>query len=167
MTVRHHDPAAEANAKLGGSLNALVLEPSPPADHNEPFFADDPTAVPSGATRTVGPTSAAHRTWADVVAERPELSSWAAERWLAAYRPLKPVPAGYPDARNAYHRLAYAVVAETRRCANTKFGLRSPASARLWVPNPTHADPAANGGVASAGVGAVWCRCPRLRSLFA
>ena len=41
MTVRHHDPAAEANAKLGGSLTALVLEPSPPADHNEPFFADE------------------------------------------------------------------------------------------------------------------------------
>ena len=94
MTVRHHDPAAEANAKLGGSLTALVLEPSPPADHNEPFFADDPTAVPPGATQTVGPTSAAHRTWGDLVAERPELSSWAAERWLAAYRPLEPVPAG-------------------------------------------------------------------------
>ncbi len=124
MTIRHHDPAAEADAKLGGRVTALVLEPSPPANHDEPFFADDPTAIPEGATRTVGPTSAADRTWADLVADRPELADWAAERWLAAYRPLQPVPADYPETRNAYHRLAYAVVAEARRCANTKFGLR-------------------------------------------
>ncbi len=124
MTIRHHNPAAEANTKLGGTVTALVLEPSPPADRAEPFFADDPTAIPAGATETVGPTSAADRTWSEVVAERPELSSWAAERWLTANRPLQPVPAGYPEARNAYHRLAYAVVAEARRCANTKFGLR-------------------------------------------
>ena len=124
MEIRHHDPAAEANAKLGGSATALVLEPSPPADHDGPFFADDPAAIPPGAANTVGPTSAADRTWTRVVADRPELSSWASERWLAAYRPLQPVPADYPETRNAYHRLAYAVVAEARRCANTKFGLR-------------------------------------------
>lgn len=124
MTIRHHDPAAEAAAKLGGSATALVLEPSPPACHDEPFFADDPAAVASGATETVGPTTAAHRTWAEVVAQRPELTDWAAERWLAAHRPLQPLPEHYPQARNAYHRLAYAVVAEARRCANTKFGLR-------------------------------------------
>ena len=124
MTIRHHNPAAEANAKLGGGITALVLEPSPPANHNEPFFADDPAAVPPGAATTVGPTSAADRTWNEVLAERPELSSWASERWLGAYRPLNLVPAGYPEARNAFHRLAYAIVAETRRCANTKFGLR-------------------------------------------
>ena len=47
MTIRHHNPAAEANAKLGGGVTALVLEPSPPADHTEPFFADDPAAIPS------------------------------------------------------------------------------------------------------------------------
>lgn len=124
MEIRHHDPAAEANAKLGGSATALVLEPSPPADHDGPFFADDPAAIPPGAANTVGPTSAADRTWTRVVADRPELSSWASERWLAAYRPLQPVPADYPETRNAYQRLAYAVVAEARRCANTKFGLR-------------------------------------------
>ena len=124
MEIRHQNPAAEANAKLASTATALVLEPSPPANHAEPFFADDPAAAPPGAATTVGPTSAADRTWVEVVAERPELSSWAAERWLAAYPPLKPVPDGYPDARNAYHRLAYAIVAEARRCANTKFGLR-------------------------------------------
>ena len=124
MTIRHHNPAAEANAKLGDGGTALVLEPSPPANHNEPFFADDPAAVPPDADTTVGPTSAADRTWSEVLAERPELSGWASERWLGAYRPLNPPPAGYPEARNAYHRLAYAVVAEARRCANTKFGLR-------------------------------------------
>ncbi|MDE0607491.1 MAG: hypothetical protein OXH78_10120 [Acidimicrobiaceae bacterium] len=124
MTVRHLNPAVEASAQLGGAVTALVLEPSPPADHTEPFFADDPAAIPTDASATVGPTSAADRTWAQVVAERPELAGWAAERWLAAYRPLNPVPDGYREARNAYHRLAYAVVAEARRCSNTKFGLR-------------------------------------------
>ncbi|MDE0700864.1 MAG: hypothetical protein F4Y27_07785 [Acidimicrobiaceae bacterium] len=124
MTVRHQNPAAEAAAKLGGATTALVLEPSPPANQTEPFFADDPAAIPADAATTVGPTSAADRTWAQVVAERPELSGWAADRWLAAYRPLSPVPDRYCEARNAYHRLAYSVIAEARRCANTKFGLR-------------------------------------------
>ena len=124
MEIRHHNPAAEATAKLGGNATAFVLEPSPPANNHEPFFTDDPAAIPQDAVLTVGPTSAADRTWTEVVAERPELASWAAERWLAAYPRLKPVPEGYPEARNAYHRLAYAIVAEARRCANTKFGLR-------------------------------------------
>lgn len=124
MTVRYLNPAAEAGAKLGGVATVLVLEPSPPADHTEPFFADDPAAIPSDAAATVGPTSAADRTWAQVIVERPELSDWAADRWLAAHRPLSPVPDGYREARNAYHRLAYAVIAEARRCSNTKFGLR-------------------------------------------
>ena len=125
MTIHARDPAAEATAMLGGDHVGLVLEPSPPAVGDPPFFADDPVARPSGrAITVVSPVSAGDRTWAEVVEEQPDLREWAAARWLAAHPPLPPVPAGYPAARDAYHRLAYAVVAEARRLANTKFGLR-------------------------------------------
>lgn len=125
MNISAHDPAAEAAEILGPEFTVRVLEPSRPAVHSEPFFADDPAAVgETGGLVSVTPTSAGDRTWEDVIAERPELTEWASERWLAARPPLPLVPDGYPAARNGYHRLAFAVVAEARRLANTKFGLR-------------------------------------------
>jgi hypothetical protein len=121
-----HDPAAEAAARVGAGRFATVLEPSPPAVTDGEFLADDPAdlaGAPDDAI-TVTPTSAGDLDWVAIVEEEPDLAAWAAERWLAAFPTLPPVPDGYPAARRAYHRLAYAVVAEARRRATTKFGLR-------------------------------------------
>jgi len=124
MTTAHH-PTAEANEKLGAGYLARTLEPGRPADHDPAFFADDPAqAGDGGGAIVVTPTSGGDRTWDDIVGERPDLADWAAERWLANRGALPAVPVGYPDARNGYHRLAYGIVAEARRLANTKFGLR-------------------------------------------
>jgi hypothetical protein len=119
-----HDPAAEAAALVGPGLTVRVLEPSPPAVTDGPFFADDPAAVGVGDQPIVTPTSAGDRTWDDLIVERPELAAFARDRWLGARGRLPEVPAGYPASRDAFHRLAYGVVAEARRVANTKFGLR-------------------------------------------
>lgn len=127
MTIEAHHPAAEAAEKLGPDLIARVLEPSPPAVDDGEFYADDPAvARPDGddAGVVVTPTSAGDRTWEEIVAERPDLSTWAAARWLAARPALPAVPADYPAGRDGYHRLAFAIVAEARRVVNGKFGLR-------------------------------------------
>ena len=45
------DPRQEAFDRLGGRYEVRVLEPSPPAVDEEPWFADDPAApgdVPDG-----------------------------------------------------------------------------------------------------------------------
>jgi len=124
MTTAHH-PTAEANEKLGEGYVARTLEPGRPADLDPAFFADDPaSAGDAGSEIVVTPTSGGDRTWDDIVAERPELAEWAAERWLANRPPLPDVPEGFPRSRDGYHRLAYGLVAEARRLANTKFGLR-------------------------------------------
>jgi hypothetical protein len=125
QSITAHNPTAEAAEMLGDGFVPRVLEPSRPADHIEPFFADDPAVGGDGhGSPVVTPTSGGDRTWEDLVAERPELADWASKRWLAARPPLPPVPDGYPEAREGYHRLAFAIVAEARRLANTKFGLR-------------------------------------------
>lgn len=127
MTITAHHPAAEADEKLGDGFTARTLEPARPADPDPDFFADDPAVAgdrPADGRLIVTPTTGGDRTWDDIVAERPELAEWAAERWLANRPPLPALPGGYPAARDGFHRLAYGVVAEARRRANTKFGLR-------------------------------------------
>lgn len=120
----HHDPAAEAAAAVGAAFTVRVLEPSPPTVTEGPFFADDPAARGDAAGPVVTPTSGGDRTWDELLVERPDLGDFARERWLGNRGALDAVPDGYPAARDAYHRLAYGVVAEARRLANTKFGLR-------------------------------------------
>ena len=119
-----HDPATDAAALVGGDLTVRVLEPSPPAVEDGPIFADDPAAAGNGVTPIVTPTSAGDRTWDDLIAERPDLADFARAHWLGARGRLPALPDGYPAARDAFHRLAFGVVAEARRLANTKFGLR-------------------------------------------
>lgn len=118
---------AEATAKAGAGMLAYVLEPSPPAIGEPPFFADDPAAhdpATAGGATAVTPTTAGDMTWDELIASRPELAEFAADHWLGARRPLPGVPAGYPAARDGFHRLGYSVIAEARRRSNTKFGLR-------------------------------------------
>ena len=124
-TVR--DPAAEAATLVGSGFTVRVLEPSPPAVTASPFLADDPPTAGEPerpGDLVVTPTSGGDRTWDELVTERPELADFARDHWLGARGRLPAVPPGYPAARDGFHRLAYAVVAEARRRANGKFGLR-------------------------------------------
>lgn len=125
MDFTAHHPRAEADAVLGPAYSARVLEPSPPTITTPDHYADDPAEVGDRDGRpVVTPTSAGDLTWDDILRDRPELGEWAAARWLAARPALPVLPDGYARARDGYHRLAYALVAEARRRANTKFGLR-------------------------------------------
>src|SRR4051794_3602051 len=89
------DPRQEAFDRLGGRYEVRVLEPSPPAVDEAPWFADDPTArgdVPKGR-RLVSPVGTGDVLWNDLAGDDHELAAWCAERWLGAYRRLEPVPA--------------------------------------------------------------------------
>lgn len=112
---------AEAAALVGRDVR--VLEPSPPAVQDEPWFADDPTAVDDGED-VVMPTSAGTTTWDDLAATDPDVAAYASDHWLGAHAPLAPLPADYVPAREDYHRLAYGVLSNARKAANGKFGLR-------------------------------------------
>lgn len=120
-----HNPAAEAAIAAGGGYDVRVLEPSPPAVADGPFWADDPAdPAPSGAGPVVTPHSGGDLTWDDLIAARPDLAGFAAHRWLGARRRLPDLPRDYPTALFDFHRLAYSVVAESRYRCNGKFGLR-------------------------------------------
>src|SRR5947209_13016316 len=91
--------------------DAWVLEPSPPAVSEPPFFADDPVA--SGDLDWVQ--------WVGTDADR---AAWAGERWLAAWPRLGAAPSTLVETRRALHRDAFYVVAPARLRANGKMGLR-------------------------------------------
>ncbi len=118
---------------------AYVLEPSPPAVEVPPYFADDPATPGSGCpgdhagrlapdglvgTETVTPTTAGDTTWQELAGTRGDLADFARDRWLGPWQRLGPLPEDYLRGLQDAHRLAYAVVAEARRAANGKFGLR-------------------------------------------
>ncbi|MFI4985276.1 MAG: hypothetical protein ACHP93_03550 [Solirubrobacterales bacterium] len=117
---------AEAVARLGGRYDARVLEPSPPAVSEPPWFADDPVGRgdPPSEMPRVSPVTGADLRWEDLLGEDPALGDWCHERWLAAYPPLRPVPAGLIATRLALHRLAERVISPSRAHANGKIGLR-------------------------------------------
>ena len=140
--IGRRNAAAEAQSMIprGDSpRRAYVLEPSPPAVRVPPYFADDPATPGSGCagdhagrlapdglvgTETVTPTSAGDVTWRELAGQSEELADFARERWLGPWRRLGPLPDDYLPRLQDAHRLAYAVVAEARRQANGKFGLR-------------------------------------------
>lgn len=125
MTTQHRNASAEAAAAVGDqSLTALVLEPSAPANLDPDFFADDPTD-PSGLSgQVVSPYGDADLTWDTLIADRPDLADFAADRWLGSYRRLEPIPAGYTKTREALHQLAFFAMAPKRHSANGKIALR-------------------------------------------
>jgi hypothetical protein len=120
------DPRREAFDRLNGRYEVRVLEPSPPAVSDPPWFADDPTArddVPDGRT-LVSPVSTGDVLWDDLARDDPELAAWCADRWLGAYRRLGEPPPALVDTRLALHRLAEDVMSPAREGANGKIALR-------------------------------------------
>lgn len=117
---------AEAQELLADGYLARVLEPSPPAVDDGEWFADDPASIDGTDADLVAvtPTTAGEILWDELAADDPDVAAFAAERWIGAFKELGPIPKRFPRRRTDFHRLAYSVVAEARRVANGKFGLR-------------------------------------------
>jgi len=121
-TTRH--ARNEATALLPTGHEARVLEPSPPANTDPAWYADDPTD-PAGAGATiVTPIPGEGKTWSEVAEGNDEVARYAADHWLGAYRRLGQLPTGYDPGRRALHQLAYFAVAAKRFAATTKLALR-------------------------------------------
>jgi hypothetical protein len=120
------NPRGEAYERVAGRYEARVLEPSPPAVKEPPWFADDPVA--RGELRVgrpvVSPVTTGDVLWDDLAGDNPSLADWCAERWLGAWRRLEPGPPTLPSTREALHRVAEDVMKPARERANGKFGLR-------------------------------------------
>lgn len=116
----------EAEQLLDGRFAARVLEPSPPAVVDPPWFADDPLARGAGDGRPlVSPLATGDLRWSDVAREQPRLADWCAERWLGPYRRLEPPPERLAATRTALHAVAAEVLAVARAQApGAKIGLR-------------------------------------------
>lgn len=113
------DPRREAQERLGGRYDVRVLEPSPPAVAEPPFFADDPVlggdVVPVERPGT--------RTWESLCQGDDDLRAWCEDRWLVR-RALAPLPASFVETRMALHALAEHVIVPCRHASNGKIGLR-------------------------------------------
>src|SRR5436305_11196843 len=116
---------AEAQQRLGDRYEVRVLEPSPPAVSDPPWFADDPVArgdVPAGRM-LVSPVGTGDLLWQDLAAADASLAQWCSERWLAAWRRLDVAPGSLVRTRLALHRVAERVISPARSHANGKIGL--------------------------------------------
>src|SRR4051812_3166597 len=107
MPARHR--LREAQERLGEHYIARILEPSPPAVTDPPYFAEDPVARETAGEDgrpVVSPVATGDLLWDDVLAgDRPDLRDFAADRWLGAYRRLAEPPEHLADTRDALHRL--------------------------------------------------------------
>jgi hypothetical protein len=125
------DPRREAQARVDGRFDALVLEPSPPAQPYAPWFADDPVTGDGYEELPELPVLApvprpGSKTWDELAQSDPELAPWCADRWLGAWRPLA-LPSdldALERTRRSWHGLAEHVVAPARYRSNGKIGLR-------------------------------------------
>ena len=125
MSPQVRNAGKEAADLVGPSVNAHVLEPSPPAIDDGEWFADDPVA-PAGLPAVV-PTSIARAStidWTTWLQENPDHGDWVAARWLGGNRSLVAPPSSLVETRIALHRLGAYVIAPVRHQANGKFGLR-------------------------------------------
>jgi hypothetical protein len=131
LSPRPRNAQQEAFDRLGGRYDVRVLEPSPPAVTDPPWFADDPVRPGdrSGSSRElVSPVTTGDLLWEDVASDDPELERFCRERWLGPYRRLEKVgealSGALEETRISLHRLAEHVISPTRQRANGKIGLR-------------------------------------------
>lgn len=118
------NPRAEASDQLGAGRIGLVLEPSPPAVRNEPWFADDPLFVEADGAVVVSPAVVGEGSWEEAIRGDVPLASFAREHWLASLKPLGEAPTSLAATRTALTALAFYVLAPARQQANGKIGLR-------------------------------------------
>jgi hypothetical protein len=116
----------EAEERLRGRYEVRVLESSPPAVTQAPWFADDPIALGErhSGLPLVSPVSGGDLLWDELARHDEQLAQWCARRWLGAYRRLGEPPATLAQTRRSLHGLAEHVISPTRRRANGKIGLR-------------------------------------------
>jgi hypothetical protein len=147
-----HDPRTEAFERLGGRYDVRVLEPSPPAVAEGPWFADDPAArgeVPAGRT-LVSPVSSGDLTWDDLARDDRDLAAWCADRWLGAWRRLAPLPDRFVSCREVLHGYAEGTLKPAR-----DEQLRVEGAALVRVEGGDEASREAIGGVSAEAVAAL------------
>ena len=120
------DPQREAAAAVGDRYDVRVLEPSPPAVDEAPWFADDPVArgEPREGRQVVSPVPTGDLMWVDVARDDPALAEFCRERWLGPWKRLESLPPRFAETRRALHRVAEDVMKPAREAATGKFGLR-------------------------------------------
>ena len=115
----HRNPRQEAFERVGGRYDVRVLEPSPAAVNDPPWFADDP--MDGGEVLPIERSGAT--TWSKAAAGDDDLTTWCQDRWLIG-KDLEPLPPAFAETRLALHHLAEKVVSPARQAANGKIGLR-------------------------------------------
>lgn len=114
--------------RVGQCYDVRVLEPSPPAVQQPPWFACDPVAPEPrlAGLPLLSPVTNGDLTWDQLARAEPELSEWCADGWLGAWRRLPPIAdaGAFVTTRESWHALAERVLAPSRRRANGKIGLR-------------------------------------------
>jgi hypothetical protein len=120
------DPRAEAFEAAGRRYDTRVLEPSPPAVQEAPWFADDPVARGETADgrQVVSPVGTGDLRWVELVRQDERLADFCRERWLGPWPRLEAVPPGFAETRLSLHAVAEQVMKPAREHANGKFGLR-------------------------------------------
>lgn len=116
------NPRLEANERVGGQRDARVLEPSPPAVTEPPYFSDDPVAGGD-----IVPVERAGTTSWDVFCQEQadaDLDAFCAARWLGRWPRLVELPGSFVATRDGLHAAAEHVLAPVRHAANGKIGLR-------------------------------------------
>ncbi|MGZ5382497.1 MAG: hypothetical protein ACXW15_01700 [Acidimicrobiia bacterium] len=118
------NPQDEATALLPPGHEARVLEPSPPADTDPNWFADDPTDPAGGMGTIITPILGEGTTWTELADADPDLAAYAADHWVGSYRRLEELPAGFGAGRDALHQIAFFAVAPKRYVETGKLALR-------------------------------------------
>lgn len=125
MPVARRDAYREAVAATGGRYDPRLLEPWGPEAAGDPFLAPDPVAHGiRGSLPVVSPLGSGDITWDGLCAHDPALAAWCRPRWLAALRPLPPIPDSLHTTVARLHLLAEHVVAPWRFAAHGRIGLR-------------------------------------------
>jgi hypothetical protein len=118
------NPRAEAQGLLPAGYEARILEPSPPADTDPDWYADDPTDPGNPEGELVTPIPKEGTTWSDIASGQANIQRYISDHWWSGNRRLEPLPAGFDTTRRSLHQLAFFAVAPRRYAATGKLGLR-------------------------------------------
>ncbi len=118
------DARAEAAALLPAGHAARVLEPSPPANTDPAWMADDPTDRGQEDGVVVSPVSDGDVAWSTLAAGSPAIAEFARDHWLGPHPRLRPTTDAYHVARRGLHQVAFFAIAPRRFEATGKLGLR-------------------------------------------